>query len=511
MINNLRLVPAWRVIVAVLVWSLYQESSAQAFQPRRIEMELDRNEDSFQVESLGQNGLILYREQQETSFKSDQPYEFVLYDTALQEQWRKVYRIERKYQLVGWDFHQDSLYFLYSHYDPKEDFQLVKMGLKSGDTTMLSVRKVVPVQLTTFECVGQSLIFGGYLNSRATVLLYNRYDGKVRVLPNLYSEQSELMEISIDDATNTFDVSVLSRVPREPFSLSLRTYDDKGIQVQELAMVLPQELNIQHGRSANPESGEKIVAGTYSSRRSDYTHGIFMGSVSPSGSVNYSLYPYENLPNFFNYMKAERRDRVMKRLERRKMLGRRTRVSYRLLVHELIEKEDHIIVLGEAFYPVYRYYGGGGLGSTADGSRYANSTYFDGYRYTHAVVMAITPLGEVLWHNSFEIEGLQSMILREFVKVDVNRDRIVLLYLYDGEIRAKVIRGSTMEEGKFFDPISVNFGAEIVQNNDNELSQLDYWYEGCFYAAGIQEIRSLNSLGFGRNRRVFYVNKVVYP
>ncbi|HAA11481.1 MAG TPA: hypothetical protein DCE41_07190 [Cytophagales bacterium] len=483
--------------------------TAQPLQPERLEIELGKLENPYQVESLNEHGVMLYRMVEQLGIGPDQMYEFVRYDTAFNEVWRQTYGVSRRFNLIGWDFHRDSIYWLFDQYSPTANYLLVKMGLNVGDTTMKEVRKVVPLRLTEFESVGDALIFGGYVNGRSTVLLHNRFDGKTRVLPNFYEEQSELMELSVNDQDDTFDVSVLTKEPRVPYKLTLRTFDDEGLLLREQDITLPEGLNVLYGRTANQLDGRKVIAGTFSDRRSDYTKGIFVGNLLEDGEVDYYTYAYEELDNFFNYMKTKRRNRVKARIDRRRIKGRKARFSYRLLVHDIIEQNGYYVMVGEAFYPVYRYYGSGGIGGGGAGT--SNSTYFDGYRYTHSVVIAFTPDGKVLWNNSFEIEGIQSVVLQEFVKVHVNRDRIVLLYLFDGEIRSKVIRGDTMEEGKFFDPIALKFGSEIVQRNEDNVSFLDRWYGDYFYASGVQEIRKLRRGGAGERRRVFYINKIIYP
>ena len=497
------------LLLFVLLGGCFQIVYAQPQQPIRLELELDLTDEPYEVESLGADGLILYRFRDENKLASDAPYEFIRYDTALQEVWNKTYRMGREYQLIGWDYHNDSIYFLYEQFGIKEPYQLIKLDKLTGDTTVTNIRKVLPIQLTSFESVGKAIIFAGYVNGRSTVILYNREDGKQRVLPNFYEEQSEIMEVVVDDEAEEFHVTIVNKQPREPFTMTLRTFNADGVLTHEQDLALPEELNILYGRAAGETRGHSVVAGTFSDKRSDYSRGIFVADVDEFGEINYQTYAYADLDNFFNYMKSKRRQRVKRRIERRRIKGRKARFSYRLLVQDIIEKDDYFVLVGEAFYPVYRYYGGSGVASR--GASNSSSTYFDGYRYTHAVVMAFNAEGKVLWNNSFEIEGIQSLTLQEFVEVHVNRDRIVLLYLYDGEIRSKVIREDTMEEGKFFDPIEVKFGQEVVQRNENDVSILERWYADYFFAAGVQDIRRLNTRGADQNRRVFYVNKIVYP
>jgi hypothetical protein len=46
---------------------------------------------------------------------------------------------------------------------------------------------------------------------------------------------------------------------------------------------------------------------------------------------------------------------------------------------------------------------------------------------------------------------------------------------------------------------------EIVKRDQSDINKLEYWYNGYFYAYGVQEIT-----GPSGKRRVFYINKIAY-
>jgi hypothetical protein len=57
-------------------------------------------------------------------------------------------------------------------------------------------------------------------------------------------------------------------------------------------------------------------------------------------------------------------ERQSKRIKDKEEKGEDLRLDYRLLMHDIIRKGDHYIVVAEAFYPDYKYanfgpYGGG--------------------------------------------------------------------------------------------------------------------------------------------------------
>jgi hypothetical protein len=135
---------------------------------------------------------------------------------------------------------------------------------------------------------------------------------------------------------------------------------------------------------------------------------------------------------------------------------------------------------------------------------------FDGYQYTHAVVIGFDQNGKLLWDNSFEINDVRTMQLEQFVKVEAADDRLVLLYLYENTIRSKVIRDGDVIEGKAVNELRTGYAEDVVKPQDTQGSTLDYWYGNVFYAKGMQRVRNMTAAGVELNRWVFFINKITY-
>ncbi|MDQ3395199.1 MAG: hypothetical protein M3512_13955, partial [Bacteroidota bacterium] len=136
--------------------------------------------------------------------------------------------------------------------------------------------------------------------------------------------------------------------------------------------------------------------------------------------------------------------------------------------------------------------------------------HFDGYKYTHAVVAGFDRNGKLLWDNSFEINDVESFQLEKFVKASVEKDRIVLLYLYENVVRSKIINNDEVLEGKSFNDIKLKFEDDVVNNGDNKVGGLEYWYGNNFVAFGVQKIRNATVKFPLTQREVFYINKINY-
>jgi hypothetical protein len=209
---------------------------------------------------------------------------------------------------------------------------------------------------------------------------------------------------------------------------------------------------------------------------------------------------------------VKREKRIKDRIERRKEKGKKIRFNYRFIIHEIVPYKDQFVLLGEAFYPKYVtvdnrfstsffYYG------VTPGMMSNRGRVFDGFRYTHAVVMGFDSEGHLLWDNTFEINDVKTFTLEQFVKLEMQPDKIALLYLFDNQIRSKIIEGNNVVEGKSIEPIRILEGETPLRDRQNaSKSRLNYWYKDNFYAYGIQQLAN-DALG---ERTVFYVNKITY-
>ncbi len=243
---------------------------------------------------------------------------------------------------------------------------------------------------------------------------------------------------------------------------------------------------------------EQVVAGVYG-RHLEFSRGVFVAHINAYGEYQINYYNFGDLQHFFSYMKAKREKRVKERIERRKIKGKKIKFNYRLLVHSLIPYADQYLLIGEAFYPTYRY----------RSDFFSREVVFDGFQYTHAVVIGLSKNGKLLWDNSFEINDLKSYELKEFVKTYPRDNRIVLLYLFNNTIRSKIIKNDKVLEGKANERLVTTSRNNKVNNDDIEWSQLEYWYQGNFYAYGVQRVEDPSS-GDGGSQKVFFINKVAY-
>jgi hypothetical protein len=432
-------------------------------------------------------------------------------DTSLTVEWQGFLNLDTRFELMGKRTHGDHLYLLFRNREiVKKDLRLVVLSNKTGEYSTFPIRNFIAFVPTEFQITSQAAIIGGYFNSIPVVIFYSFKTGMTKVLPGLLNESGELTQIKTEN-TGFFDVLITANNAVGQKTVFIKSYDADGVLISQVPLLPDENKHLIFARSLKTGNNTQLVAGTYGNRNSEYSRGIFIASISPNGMQQLRYYNYGDLENFFKYMNTRREQRVKNRIERRRIEGKRIRFNYRFIVHEIVPHKDQFVLLGEAFYPKYitvdRSYSGGFFNPftySYAGMMMRNGRIFDGYRYTHAVVMGFDKNGKLLWDNSFEVNDVKTFTLEQYVKLETSEQNIALFYAFDNQLRSKIIQGNEVVEGKTYSPLRTSSPFDVVRKDRSTTSKLDYWYDNYFLAFGVQEISNAQT----GTRRVFFVNKI---
>jgi hypothetical protein len=499
------------VFTAILVLAISTATSGQVSQTGRFEIPINPRE-QFGIVPASDRGLYLHRKL--VGPEEDQ-IQLIKLDTAFSQNWAGFLSIEKNYLLMGRKAFKGNLYLLLRYKDyTKNDLALIIVNETDGHYVQYQIKSYIPFAPTEFQITEQAALIGGYYNRIPVVLHFSLETFRSKVLPGLFSEIGELTQIKTYD-DSSFDVLISAKNQSKQRTIWIKNYGPDGSLYRNLPLQSEENKHLIFGRSLKTDGNRQIVAGVYGSRNSEYSRGMFIATIDQAGAEQIRYYNFGDLENFFKYMKANREKRVKNRIERRKIKGKKIRFNYRFLVHELVPYKDQFVLLGEAFYPKYHaidggYYGGFfNVSSPMPNSIIQQGRIFDGYYYTHAVVMGFNEDGKLIWDNSFEINDVRTFTLDQFVKLEVLSDRIALMYVFENHIRTKMIQDNLVLEGKTIDAIRTKNESEIVKQEKNDVNKLEYWYDNYLYAYGVQDVVTPIPEGSVR-RKVFFINKVHY-
>ena len=503
------------VLLTVLLMAFSLSTLAQLQQPARAELEINQEDGYYTLLSAKEQGLLLFHELE--SKRSDGMFHLEVhrYDTSLEKKWTWEYTEPNTMVFTGYDYDAGNLYLMFGkgQYTPRE-YKIVKVDIETRDTASYTVKRIIPLELTDFLVNGKTALFIGVVNYKPAVMHFNFETGQPKVLQGIYTNAGELVDFKLDRKRNEIDVILSERGYHRNQTFQVKTFNEEGELEASTRLRPPMQYSLLSGTTTVLSDGDKMVIGTYSERRSQYSQGVFMARFNEDEQKEMRFINYADLDNFFQYMRDKREDRVHKRIDRKRQKGKEPKFNYRLLVHDIIEKGDEYIVVAEAYYPRYQapypYFAGLNADWALRRSYRGQDVTFDGYRYTHAIVLGFNEAGKLLWDNSFEIMDVISFELEQFVSVSPEKDRVVLLYNYENVLRSKLIAQNEVIDGKTKADIKLKHEDDEVRRNEEGEAGLEHWYGDYFFAFGVQKIKNFTDGNVDLNREVFYINKIIY-
>ncbi|MES2731648.1 MAG: hypothetical protein V4714_07865 [Bacteroidota bacterium] len=489
---------------------------------RRIELESDNG--NCQIVPISENGLVLFSETAKDRIN------FKKYDANLEQIWTIDCQVNPSLDIVQYTY-DGSLVYLLLATSKSSNYQIIKVSTDAGFAERIDIFSLNRLDITEFKAHLNDAYIAGKVKNDPVLLHINLLTKQTKLLPFAYKGTADIQSLEIEKETGLINVTVAVRQSKT-YSVIVKSFAPEGMTVRNVLIEPEVDRSLLTGRLVPLSDSLQLVIGTYGLRNSAYTQGMYITKLVDNAPQKTKYYSFTDFKNFFKFMDSREQARIEKKIKSKKKKGDDLKLQYRLLVHDIIQKDGQYIMVAEAYYPEYRYrnnnfypgYGGmGGFGYPYSFGRYGYSPFgygypynnygntgqvFDGYKYTHAVVAGFDPKGDLLWDNSFEFADIKTLSLKEKVKVNVQADHIALLYSHNGYIKSKVIRGNEVVEGVTNTPISTDYEGDKVKKNYTD--ELEYWYGNYFAAWGYQKIKNSSDQQVKNNRSVFYVNKIAF-
>lgn len=526
----------YRLLFVFLLLSL----STFAQDMKRIEVPVSG--ESFTI-PLGEKGVIVLTQLGKAEFTVRK------YNTNLAQVWANQGSVDGNLDYVTHSYDGKRLYLLFSRFK-SNNFYIVRVNPSDGKLEKFQIFSVEKLEISNFKAINQSLFIGGVVNNTPVILFTNLEEKRTRILPAVVNGQAEIQSMDIDTLQQQINVVYSVGKKAKNYQLVLKSFDEDGNQLGSIVMNPTDEFAQMNAKSTQLNDSLQVVVGTYGhkvtigSSKGPSSQGLYFSSYVDGELQESKFTSFTQFSNFFNFLGEKQKSKQEKNIKSKEDKGEELRLDYRLLMHEIIRKGDHYIVVAEAFYPDYKYinnspFGGSSLGMLNGGlyspwnmmynpyrwgygnygmyspfssyyspwgyrgyNSYSNSQQFDGWIYTHAVIAELDEKGTLLWDHSIDLDNIKEDKLIQKIKTSLVDDKLTLSYQRGNNIISKTItsRGQLGEE-KIQELSKQNEGDKIRRQ---EKSDLNYWFGNYFLASGSQLISNTEE---GR-RSVYYLTKI---
>ena len=451
------------------------------------------------------NGIVLWVNNFNKFGDAQSAGSLIHLDTALTVYWEKPFLVPLGYTLLGWDHSVDQVQLLFSRKQyEKELFSVFKIDLNTGSSKEQKLSTVFPIEVTHFEALDDFILLGGTTNHKPVVVTFNKSNNP-QVVPGIYGNENEIVNISIDDLSGIFSVIMAEKNRTKNLGLTIYGYSRENQQLFKNKGVATRGRNLLNGTVIAPLENSRYLAGSFSNNGTRMSKGLFISKFTGDQLSFLKYYEFAYFEHFFEFMGLGQMQKLKERIKRKTEEGKKINLNYRVIIHEMIQNKEQLILSGEVYYPQHTDVQTFIPSSNTDHIPYSNS----GFNSTHAFAVAFDEEGNMLWDHSFPMQDMFFMSLEkkaEFLSVS---NRIEVYTLNKNMIRARIFKGQEIVEHELEILVSLGVDSDKWMWKNPEIESVVSWYDQFILAFGKQQILSSSN----RNtsfKEIFYLNKIHY-
>ncbi len=489
----------------ILLIGIFVLAKSEGQPKSRLEFEMKPTESQPEIVPIANLGFVIFNPGKEKKKDGLSAIKLAFYDTNFELKWEKKVVSNKKLDLSFYEFFEGKFYLLFNNLT-KEDLEIVEIEPTAAKITNHKFYAIKGTKINDFLVADNKAYIGGAIKNAPLIQQLDLTTKKTKTLPSIIDGRSvEVQEVFVNNQTKSVNAIISSKLDKNKIVI-VRTFDHNSSNFNDLIIKSDKKYDFHTAKVTNITPFEKLVMGSFGYRKSDNTQGFYIAKFVEDEQRFIKFYSFTELQEFFSFLGERAQVRTENKVERKKQKGKDLRIQYRLLMHELIKQNDQYILVGEAYYPVYRnerivdYYGF---------SRFQNyQTVFDGNQFTHAVIAGFTEDGDLLWDNSFKINDIKTKNLKEKVKTYTSENNITLFYNLEGHINKLTIHDNKV------DAIEETLALNTEHENDKvkraDIGAAEYWYDNYFIAWGYQKIKNEGNIDVKKKRNIFYVNKMSF-
>ena len=489
------------IIMMGLLWvgDVYGQSKS------RLEFEIKPNQPQPEIVPIEKQGIIVFNPAIEKKEDGLSSIKFTFYNTEFEKVWEKSVVSNKKLNLNFYEYFDGAFYLIFNNVT-KESLEVVKIDPATAEVSNYEFYVVRGTKISDFVVKDDKVVIGGAIKNTPLIQQMDLKTRKIKTLPSIVEGKSvEVQEVFINSKTKAIS-AVISSTFNKNKNVIVRTYQKNPSKFDDLVISSSRKFDFHTAKVTGLNAFEKLVMGTYGYRKNSNTQGFYIAKFVGDKQEFLKFYSFTELDNFFSFLDNWEKVKIENKAKRKKQKGKDLKINYRLLTHELISQGDQYIMIGEAYYPVYRrerfidYFGY---------RRYYNyRTVFDGNQFTHAVIAGFSQTGDLVWDHSFKINDIKTRGLNEKVKAYVAADNITLFYNLEGNINKLIIQDNKVNHRGETLALATEYQNDRVKRAD--IGSAEYWYDNYFIAWGYQKIKNLDNLEVKKKRNIFYINKMSF-
>ena len=425
---------------------------------------------------------------------------------------KKEIQLPKRYR-VDETFRDDNkLYTLFK--DRKGNFAIVTADALNFEVFKVEGQIPKKSRIRDMAVLGDYAYFNSYIKNEPYLFSVNWKTGKQKPIivsiKGFNSKEIQLDNFQLLEETGEVMLYVSAKLSKKAQDTYVIQLDENGKKKELYNLTKSIDENIIDGSALKLQDGSYIFTGTYSNTSRFTSQGIYFCKSKGSTIDFIEFHKFLDLDNFLSYLPERRQEKIERKRDRKEAKGKEVNINYRIAAHDIVEREDGYVLLGEAYYPTYR---SEPVTTTnmVNGVAQTVTTYntvFDGYRYTHAVIAKFDFNGQLKWDQTFELwPTYKPYFVKRFITIEESeQEDLKMVFASRNRLVTEIIdeNGEIVKELKT-EPIETNFEGDKTKWS---FSNIDHWYKDTFIAYGSQKIKNKTDDKVKKKRKVYFISKI---
>ncbi len=484
-------------------------------------MEAHPNAEPFLLIPIGADGLMILLKTSDIEEKNFRKWGFGFYDTNMDMQWEFLHPVPRNHEYGAYSHSHGELSILFYDSKTSADTNVYILNISTKKKQLSVFEGKTDKRFNPFCFIRQAKYCYLGSNAKNTCKIY-RIDIETGEILDLKLNESGgifLENICADSVTSEILALTSMRNDRRRNALYLHRFDVVGHEKTFMPLIRGENRKMATSAeyvrldndsfmvlgsfTANPHHRTSLASDTEGTKSSGF-YRIIADSELSEPLVQF--YNFAELANFETYLRGKSSDKKRRSLGGLLGSAGTSGLEHNLVIHNIEKYHDIYMILAEAYTPDYRtittvvydFYG-----------RPVPRSYsvFDGYRYSHAMVVAFDQQGRLLWDNGMEMINIRTFDQAEKVAIYMDEGGLALAFNHDGKIAWKQVKENQVVTQSSYANIETKYSKDRITLEQN--SRFTHWYDNFFLASGYQTIVN-NYLPLKNQRNVFYVNKIAF-
>ena len=288
----------------------------------------------------------------------------------------------------------------------------------------------------------------GTANHKSVVVTYNK-NNIPHVVPGIYGNENEIVNVIIDDQIGIFSVIVEEKNKSKNSSLTIYGYTRDNQKLFLNKGVPPAGRNLLNGTITISDKNSRYLAGSFSDIGQKLSKGLFISKFTEDKLIFLKYYEFAYFENFFEFLGLDKAEKLKDRIKRKTEEGKKINLNYRLIIHEILQRENKLILTGEVYFPKRTNF----QTLTPNYSVAQISNTSSGFDHSHAFAVVFDEEGNLLWDHSWPMQDMFFLTLSKKAVFHLFTNRLEVYSLEKNKIRARIFLDQKVIEDQLEIPI----------------------------------------------------------